>query len=120
MAPQPGTFPSTIPGPHISSSRLPLGTWNVLANGRTFKLEINAVQGNQVDAEFSSGDVADAKWDPGSGKLVFTRVLPILKQEFTGYLLHFNATEDPMWRIAGTFGDVDVGEQSGWYATMPR
>ena len=120
---QPGCFPadlSAFPGPYRKSSSLPLGEWHVLANGRIYTLQITEVSGSMVTAQLSSGDIEGATWDAATGKFTFSRVLPKLRQEFTGYLLHYDEGADLKWRIAGVFGDVKVGPQSGWYATLAR
>lgn len=119
---QPGCFPAAqnaFSGPYHQSSTLPQGEWHVLANGRIYTLNITQVSGNKVTAELSSGDIEDATWDASAGKLTFIRILPQMKQEFVGYLLHYDEA-DPQWRMAGNFGEVDAGPQSGWYATLPR
>ncbi len=124
----PGCFPieqTAFPGPYHKSSALPLGPWKVMANGRIYTLNIRSVSGHEVNAEFSSGDIANARWDKdagNSGVLTFTRVLsdPPLEQNFTGYLLRYDTT-DPKWRMAGTFGNKELGHpESGWYATLER
>lgn len=125
----PGSFPPeppAFPGPYQYSGQLPLGSWNMLANGRIYELDITDVQGSQVTATLSSGLIQDAKWDDSASAsslatLTFTRVLSNigLKQRFTGYFLHYSA-KDPFWRLAGTYGDIEVGDQAGWYATLPR
>lgn len=89
-----------------------------MANGRIFLLDITSVSGHNVTATLSSGTVVDATWEAAEGKLTFIRVTTI-KQLYTGYLLHYDDA-DPKWRMAGYFGDVRVGTQSGWYATLPR
>ena len=126
MAPLPGSFPTDVteyPGPYqpgglFPSEELPLGRWHVMANGRIMLLDIHSVSGSQVNASLSSGSIVNAKWDGASGQLTFTRVTSI-KQEFRGYLMQFDRS-DTFWRMAGVFGDVTVGEQAGWYATIPR
>ena len=119
----PGTFPpqpSEFPGPYQRPRDLPLGKWSVLANGRIYILTINGVTANNVvEGEFSSGDFERATWDPDTLVLTFYRVLPQLTQKFTGYLLYYDQS-DTLWRMAGTFGDARVGDQSGWYATLNR
>ena len=129
MAPSPGSFPShptAFPGPYQYTGDLPLGSWRMLANGRVYELEISGVQGGRVDATLSTGTVKEARWTGVANALTlaelsFKRVLPArgLTQQFTGYLLHYDET-DPLWRLVGTFGDVDVGTQAGWYATLPK
>lgn len=117
----PGSFPSDptqLPGPHRIASELPLGTWHLMANGRIFLLTIHSVDGSEVVADIDSGSIGYAKWDSSSGKLLFTRVTSIT-QRYTGYLLHFDDRETH-WRLAGVFGDVQVGEEAGWYGTTPR
>ena len=121
MAPQPGTFPSDptqFPGRHQNPTQLPLGTWHLMANGRIFILTIQSVNGSDVQATFSSGSIGYAKWEPSSGKLTFTRITSIT-QEYRGYLMAYD-NNDTYWRLAGVFGDVSVGEQAGWYATIPK
>lgn len=118
----PGCFPAdptAFPAPHHQPSTLPVGEWRLLANGRIYIFDITAVTGSRVTADLSSGDIEGAHWDVGNSSLTFIRVLPGLRQEFTGYLLHYSKA-DPKWRMAGVFGDVTVGPQSGWYATLPR
>lgn len=118
----PGCFPAeqtAFPGPWKTSAKLPQGDWHVMANGRIYTLTITAVSGSQVTATLTSGTIEDATWDAATGTLTFVRVLPHVKQRFTGYLLHFDDA-DTKWRMAGIFGDVAVGPQSGWYATQPR
>lgn len=129
MTPQPGSFPprpTDFPGPYQYTGELPLGLWNMFANGRVFELKILGVQGHQVDANMSSGTIQDAEWEDTAGpstlaKLSFTRVLDNigLKQRFTGYLMHYDRA-DPLWRLVGTFGRIEAGDQAGWYATMPK
>ena len=126
MAPQPGNFPTDVtqyPGPYQPggmhpSEELPLGRWHVMANGRILLLDIHGVSGSRVDASLSSGQIVNAEWDESSGKLTFTRVTSI-KQDFRGYLMQFDPS-DVHWRMAGVYGNVQVGEQTGWYATRPR
>ncbi|MDH5547433.1 MAG: hypothetical protein OEZ43_17760 [Gammaproteobacteria bacterium] len=119
----PGSFPSSAiwPGPYASSSALPLGDWHMMAAGRIYKLTILKVEDGIVEGSINSGDFVDGRWDPtiGTGLLTFKRVLPTLTQEYSGFLFPFD-TRDPKYRIAGEFGDIAVGSQSGWYATRPR
>ncbi|MEM1181211.1 MAG: hypothetical protein AAGM22_22915 [Acidobacteriota bacterium] len=129
MANLPGSFepaPSTFPGPYSFSGQLPLGEWNMLANGRIYTLTISDVRGSRVEADMSSGRIQDAEWkDTASASslatLTFTRVIDAtgLKQRYHAYLLHYDRN-DPLWRLVGTYGNVTVGEQAGWYATLPR
>ncbi|MEO1084705.1 MAG: hypothetical protein AAFY88_10735 [Acidobacteriota bacterium] len=129
MALLPGSFnpaPTSFPGPYQYSGELPLGEWNMLANGRVYELTISDVRGHRVAAAMSSGLIQDAEWRGSAtasslATLSFTRVLPSigLKQRFSGYLLHYDRN-DPFWRLVGTFGDITVGDQAGWYATLPR
>lgn len=119
---EPGCFPAeqtAFPGPYHPPSALALGEWHVLANGRIYTLNVTAVTGGRVTARLSSGEIERAAWDATTRRLTFIRVLRELRQEFTGYLLHYDSA-DPKWRMAGVFGDVEVGPQSGWYATLPR
>lgn len=90
-----------------------------MAAGRIYTLQITGVSGGMVTAQFSSGDLEGAAWDATTGRLTFIRVLPKLRQEYTGYLLPYDGA-DSKWRMAGIFGDVEVGPQSGWYATLSR
>ena len=125
----PGSFkpePTSFPGPYQYSGSLPLGEWNMLANGRVYELTISGLQGHRVDASMSSGIIQDAEWNDSAtastlATLSFTRVLASvgLKQRYSAYLLHFDPN-DPFWRLVGTFGDIRVGDQAGWYATLPR
>ena len=129
MALLPGSFkpnPTSFPGPYQYSGQLPLGEWNMLANGRVYTLTLSSVNGNQVDADLSSGTIQDAEWDDSASAsslatLSFTRVVEAtgLKQRFSAYLLHSDAN-DPLWRLVGTYGDIRVGDQAGWYATLPK
>ena len=126
----PGSFPyqpTAFPGPYQYTGDLPLGRWSMMANGRIFELRIAGVQNATVNASLSSGRVEDATWTGFANastlaELSFVRVLPDLrlKQRFHGYLLHYSES-DPLWRIAGTFGDIKKKEpEAGWYATLPR
>ncbi|MEM9553675.1 MAG: hypothetical protein AAGC60_05400 [Acidobacteriota bacterium] len=125
----PGSFkpePTSFPGPYQHSSRLPFGEWNMLANGRVYRLTISGLHGHRVDASMSSGTIQDAEWNDSASAstlatLSFTRVVANvgLKQIFSAYLLHFDPS-DPFWRLVGTYGDINVGDQAGWYATLPR
>ncbi|MEO1368998.1 MAG: hypothetical protein AAFX50_17620 [Acidobacteriota bacterium] len=125
----PGSFkpePTSFPGPYRYSDTLPLGEWNMLANGRVYVLTLSGVQGHRVDASMSSGLLQDAEWRGTAtasslATLSFTRVLPNhgLKQRYSAYLLHYDRN-DPFWRLVGTFGDINIGDHAGWYATRPR
>ena len=128
MAPSPGSFPANdvYPGPYGYTGDLPLGTWRMLANGRVYDLDLFSVQGNRVEADMSSGAISDAEWTGFANastlaELSFTRYVQStgVKQRFTGFLLHYSK-EDPLWRLVGTFGDLKVGTQAGWYATLPK
>ena len=119
---QPGCFPSdvtTFNDPFIKPETLPLGEWKMMANGRIYNFEITDVRGNRFAANFSSGDIVDGSWDADSCKINFYRVLPVLKQEFTGYLLSHDQ-RDRKWRMAGTFYQESLDVSSGWYATLDR
>jgi len=119
----PGAFPETAiwSGPYNTSSSLPLGKWNMIAAGRIYSLHIESVVGNAVTGKINSGNFTNGFWDntAGIGKLTFLRELPTITQEFTAYLFPYDS-KDPKYRLAGTFGNISIGTESGWYATKPR
>ena len=125
----PGSFPADVvdfPSPFQFSGALPRGSWRMMANGRIYELDITDVQGTQVTATISSGQIQDAVWDSSANastlaKLSFTRVLANvgLKQRFDAFLLHYSA-KDPLWRLVGTYGVLGEEAKAGWYATLPR
>ena len=129
MAPMPGSFPANdvYPGPYHYTGDLPLGSWRMLANGRVFKLDINGLNGTELDAALSSGQLLDGRWKGVANastlaEISFVRYLPDLplKQRFHGFLLHYSDS-DPLWRLVGTYHDANLDKpQAGWYATLPR
>ncbi|MEM7051949.1 MAG: hypothetical protein AAF604_19940 [Acidobacteriota bacterium] len=125
MSIEPGSFPanSVYGGPYQYPSDLPLGEWNMMANGRIFQLDLQSISGLQVQGTISSGDFLNGKWSGTTGPsllgvLTFVRVTQI-KQYFTGYLMH-HSERDPLWRIAGTYETKDGSGKGCWYATLPR
>ncbi len=126
--PQPGSFPdsSIFPGPYATAATIPTGTWNVMANGRVYKLEVTSSDATSFKATLTSGEVHDGTWDPALGKLTFRRVVPgVLEQEWVGYLM-VRDKNDPLWRIAGdlralrSLNEYNVPmHRGGWYATTP-
>lgn len=121
MGIEPGCFPANAiyNAPYRESTTLPLGTWNVLANGRIFRLEINSGPNNTYSIDWPGTPIRDVKWKAVAGRLTFTRVLPDdAVQHFTGYLLNRSGA-DPLWRIAGTFDQPNLSVTSGWYGTQP-
>ena len=76
MAYEPGCFPADAiyGGQYKRDEDLPTGTWNVMANGRIFELEIRKVSGGRVDGQINSGTFKDGAWDSDSGTFKFTRV----------------------------------------------
>jgi len=117
----PGSFPETAiwPGPYIPDSSLPPGEWDMLANGRIFSLNIISVIDGVVTATINSGDFINGTWYSGTGEFTFQRKLPTITQEYTAYLLAYDKN-DPKHRLAGTFGNITIGTEAGWYATRSR
>lgn len=119
-----GCFPSSAiwhGERYHTASALPLGEWNVMANGRIHRLNIINVSGSTVTGEYNGLPIDAGHWD---GKmLTFIRVETRgidLRQKFTGYLMH-HVSPDYNWRLAGVFGKEELPEpQAGWYATLPR
>lgn len=113
-------IPTTYQRPWITPTELPTGEWNMLANGRLFTMDITAVSGNRFRANFTSGDIIDAGWNPDTGEIRFRRFIEgQLDQAYTGYLLHYSET-DPLWRVVGTFYQDNLKATSGWYMTQPK
>ena len=127
MGYQPGYFPegaiftSGKDKTYQRAAELPTGTWNVMANGRIFQLEIVSVErGGRVKATLNSGTFQDGHWNPDDGLLKFTRVLPDGNpQHWAGYLM-YQAALDPSFRMAGTIDQPNIRNSGGWYATAPR
>ena len=116
----PGSFPAndTYDQPHRPSSRLPIGTWNLMCNGRVFKIDINKAPSGGIAIDWPGTPVVDPQWEATTQRLTFTRVLPDrARQLFTGYLLH-RSEQDPLWRLAGTLEQANIDAESGWYGTQ--
>ena len=130
MTYQPGAFPAdAILGPgggYELEPELPTGTWNVMANGRIYKMEIHGVSKGMVKGEINSGEFRDGYYDAASGAFDFTRVLPDGTPQFwSGFLMYHvkNKPQDPAHRIAGVMTQLNLApatRNGGWYATLER
>ena len=118
-----GCFPEEVtafPSPRRATRDLPLGDWNMIANGWLFTLTIHSIApSGKVDATFTSGEIHDAEYDRSTFRLTFTRyVEDKLKQRYVGYLFMQDDADD-QHRLAGTFEHPGFGN-AGWYATQRR
>jgi hypothetical protein len=131
----PGCFAHTglETGIYRDNPALPLGKWDVMANGRIASLDIISVSGSVVSGEYNGSMIYFGQWDASAHLLTFYRFIPdvgggkSLLQHFSGYLMAYDTGDgaETKWRMAGIFIGTSTapppnGPHAGWYATLPR
>jgi len=103
---------------------LPLGDWDICANGYVGTLTITSVAQGKLTGTFREDLPITGFWDPAGNRITFLRVTQADDQSttqiFTGFL--FKDPGDGRWTLAGSFeGFAGTGATNkrpvyGWYA----